>query len=79
MRAHLPEMRIFYSVTGATLLTYCTCNKNSDLEAFSMKKKILLCGNLTLVGMPQYKHLSSLPGLRSAGSIKSGRLVAART
>ena len=39
MGAHLPEVRIFYSVTGAALFTYCTCNKNSDLEVFSMEKK----------------------------------------
>ena len=43
------------------------------------QKYRLMIIKLTLSGMSQYKHLSSLPGLRRAGSIKSGRLVAART
>ena len=31
---------------------------------------------LTLFGIPQYRHLSSLPGLSKAVSMRSGRLVA---
>ena len=90
MCGHLYHGRWSLTIGGGTWRL--DCNAKSDVqtensracvtypyEATSINSVYDYCPTykITFSGIPQYKHLSSLPGLRRAGSIKSGRLVAA--